>query len=398
MRASAFSRAIVAVLAGWLALAAVPSQAWAEAAAASFAVLKSGAADYPEIAFNTDLTLRLTGISPIDPKKAQLWLDGSPLGVEPRVFQDRGELVFTLARNANNRDLWARLLGSPLAAQKKQVAVGFQYDGKPVEVSKPPKADEAKDAAITLITYNGFLMALGLLTATFAIVVVGTTAWQTTVMRDTIFPQMRDIDRPFSLGRLQMLVWFCLILASFLFIFVVTWDLNSITTESFALMGISGSTALAAVAIDRSKGDAVDAAQRRIEGLGLRTLDDVGSLYTGHHANPNDRARTTIPGAAIPAGEAVAATADPTYGQLMDAYTPLISKYKTDGFLRDLVNDANGPTIHRWQILIWTAVLGVIYIGKVYTNLETPTFGTNLLALMGISGGAYLGFKIPEKS
>ena len=65
--------------------------------------------------------------------------------------------------------------------------------------------------------------------------------------------------------------------------------------------------------------------------------------------------------------------------------------------MRDLVNDVNGPTIHRWQILIWTLVFGGIYAYSVYANLVTPNFSDNLLALMGISGATYIGFKIPEK-
>ena len=85
-----------------------------------------------------------------------------------------------------------------------------------------------------------------------------------------------------------------------------------------------------------------------------------------------------------------------TYDDLCNRYTATIYPLKTKGFLADLVTDVSGPTVARWQILIWTLVLGGIYVGKAYANLKLPEFGPTLLALMGISSGIYLGFKVPE--
>jgi len=48
-------------------------------------------------------------------------------------------------------------------------------------------------------------------------------------------------------------------------------------------------------------------------------------------------------------------------------------------------------------MFVWTLVLGVIFVGSVYKNLEMPEFSATLLGLMGISSGTYLGFKVPEK-
>src|SRR5262249_29999815 len=127
--------------------------------------------------------------------------------------------------------------------------------------------------------------------------------------------------------------------------------------------------------------------------MGLKTLSDVEKLYDAvivqkNGANP---ATSVIQDASVPG------VTTPTLQQLWDAYQAQIANFKTTGFLKDLVTDVNGPTIHRWQILIWTLVLGGVYLWRVYANLEAPTLGTSLLALMGISGGVYLGFKIPER-
>ena len=50
------------------------------------------------------------------------------------------------------------------------------------------------------------------------------------------------------------------------------------------------------------------------------------------------------------------------------------------------------------QNLLWTLVLSAVFVRSVLTRLAMPEFDDTLLALMGISSGAYLGFKLPEKT
>jgi hypothetical protein len=71
---------------------------------------------------------------------------------------------------------------------------------------------------------------------------------------------------------------------------------------------------------------------------------------------------------------------------------------QTRGFFRDILCDSNGTAgLHRFQIVVWTIVLGVIFLVSVVMDLSMPVFSTTLLATMGISAGTYLGFKFPEK-
>jgi len=67
------------------------------------------------------------------------------------------------------------------------------------------------------------------------------------------------------------------------------------------------------------------------------------------------------------------------------------------GFLTDLLSDASGISIQRFQVFTWTLILGLIFCVSVYKTLEMPQFSPTLLALMGISSGTYLAFKFPEK-
>jgi len=44
----------------------------------------------------------------------------------------------------------------------------------------------------------------------------------------------------------------------------------------------------------------------------------------------------------------------------------------------------------------WTLLLGAIFLYGVYSELTMPQFSATLLAVMGISGAGYVGFKFPE--
>lgn len=66
------------------------------------------------------------------------------------------------------------------------------------------------------------------------------------------------------------------------------------------------------------------------------------------------------------------------------------------GFWNDITTDAHGVTLPRLQQIIWTLLLGLVFIEQMLSKLSMPDFDSSILALMGISAGAYLGFKVPE--
>lgn len=66
------------------------------------------------------------------------------------------------------------------------------------------------------------------------------------------------------------------------------------------------------------------------------------------------------------------------------------------GFWNDITTDAHGVTLPRLQQIIWTLLFGLVFIQQMLSKLSMPDFGSSVLTLMGISAGAYLGFKVPE--
>jgi len=130
--------------------------------------------------------------------------------------------------------------------------------------------------------------------------------------------------KSYSLARTQMALWTFIVAGALVFIFMVTWNENSISSGVLILLGVSfGTTLLAAVS-------------------------------DGPQPTPQP----------------------------------------SQGFLTDLLSDGSGPSFHRYQMVLFTVILAVIFVVKVATNLVMPEFDTTLLGLMGISNGTYLGFKL----
>jgi len=146
----------------------------------------------------------------------------------------------------------------------------------------------------------------------------------------------------FSLGKSQLAFWTVIIVSSFIFVYISANPQKFISpvldAVNLTLLGIAAGTTILAKAIDNSQ--------------------------------QNNQ------GATIPQQD-----------------------YPSQGFLIDILSDENGVNIHRLQNVIWTAIVGAIYIAFVATSLLLPTdkvITTQLLILMGISNGAYLGLKASE--
>ena len=53
-------------------------------------------------------------------------------------------------------------------------------------------------------------------------------------------------------------------------------------------------------------------------------------------------------------------------------------------------------SLHRCQIALWTIIVAAMFVESAVTTMNLPDIPNQLLLLMGISGGAYLGFNFPQ--
>jgi hypothetical protein len=335
---------------------------------------------------------------PKDPEKLVLYLGGRPLtGVSARLIDNR--LAFDLKRTEGSSSTWSALLAKPNLHPLRPETVSVGYDNQPAfeffDPKYPPKINlrvyHPYWAAFSLI---GLLLTLGLFVAL---------AKRTGVIRDSSPPLATATTRPYSLSRTQAAFWFFLVIGSFIFLYMITGDYNTVTEQALILMGIGTGTALGAAMIDATK---TDTANDQLSQLNPQRAQLQAELAEIDGKIPDLTTRTTAANATDVDKQALSdakvqqdtkqAQLDEINKKINDASSGL-SKPTSEGFGRDLLTDVNGINFHRFQMLVWTIVLGFLFCAGVYTTLAMPEFSTTLLALMGISAGTYLGFKIPER-
>jgi hypothetical protein len=240
------------------------------------------------------------------------------------VDRKKNLVMFDVVRTADDAALWNKIIGQLEwwtwgARVPVRVGVGTDKGGEFDSVDQTPP--------LQLIMVDPWSLILGFgsfLTAVFALVLA---ARISAVLRDG------DATSPYSLARVQMAFWLYLVTASFIFIWLVTGDYNGVlTAQSLTLIGISATTGLMAISVDKAS------------------------------------------------------------GQPAPAMAPA-----SEGFMNDILNDGNGLALHRLQMAVWTLVLGAVFFAEIFRSFRLPTFDSNLLILMGISGVTYVGFKYQEK-
>lgn len=304
-------------------------------------------------------------VNPCNPQSIGLFLDGRlikgivPESGAPTLVASSGSpeptdgtLQYHLQRNPESDEAWADLLGAPEDSETffrrpTEVSVGLENGyALPTDVILNAR-DVQHSFWLVRIDKIWFIVASILLVLILIVLVL--LARHSELLRDLgptpsldnwrgLGPWWRERKRrkhkPYSLARFQMAFWFFLVIASFLFIWLITGANDTITASVLTLIGIGAGTALGAAAIDAAS-----------------------------ETNTS-------------------------------ATTPITSK----GFFTDILTDhKSGISFHRFQMFIWTLVLGVLFIYSVWHRLSMPEFSGTLLALLGISSGTYLGFKIPEQ-
>ena len=335
-----------------------------------------------------------------DQNKIGLFINGrliksiSPISGAPQVTGRYGELQYRLERNADNDEAWTDLLGAPKISGGKffihpvTISVGLE-NGYPIYASP-------RNFNLVRIKSGWFwvcFIALGLY-----IFFIIRLARHRGLLRDRMINlsvlgmNTSNSKLPYSLARFQMAFWFTLIIASFMFIWLITGSYDIISTSILALIGISVGTSLSAAVIDNSKAE--DVLQKTVD---LKTEQDqlnkdIPGLQQLINANPQH-------------ADVVKWTAElstkmgrlPQIQPEIDKNLAILKPKKSEGFFNDILSDANGISFHRLQMFVWTMILGLIFIFSVWVRLSMPEFSTTLLALQGLTAGTYLGFKIPEK-
>lgn len=285
------------------------------------------------------------------------------------------------------------------------------------------------------------------------------------IIRDTAPPYPPEKSRrPYSLGNLQMALWFFVIIGSFLWLWVITSDIPSISNTALILMGLSVGTGALAVVVDTNKRQSADnelnviiperdklaatvtelekLAKLKVEAgqknefitlteTAITALNEEIHAAAGNVAPSDKDALNKLTKDCINAKAELKQISDqiaqlqlPEDGTAIGDLTKLSNvriqlaenkgkleqkekqiasaitaqtKPVSQDFVNDILTDNNGISFHRFQMLLWTFVLIAVFLEKVWTTFAMPDLDPLLLALTGISGATYIGFKVPER-
>lgn len=341
-----------------------------------------------------------------DLSQLTLYIDGMALKDLMPSLMEGDKLLFDLRRTDENKDAWSTILsrkGKGFFSRLVPVTVGFENG-----------VQLASAAKFRLVIINEFWFYTFLVLFGAAVLLFLYLVKTSDVIRDA-GPQPlqrrginshKPIRKTYSLARTQMALWFFTIIFSYIFIWMTTSDLASLTPTVVGLMGISAATGLGAAIVDSSKLSeqknqlqSLDEQQKTKEVELEKLQSEIGALQTALAATPPPsnlaEQQSTLAAKQV---ELVAKQQELRYTEgEKEKLQPAVASPATKNFIKDILSDDDGVSFHRCQIFAWTIVLTVIFISRVFDTLNMPNFDGTLLAMMGISGATYIGFKLPER-
>jgi len=328
----------------------------------------------------------------------QLYLDGHPIpgqtgiAVEPRqalcsspgvrIKASEVQHEFTLRRAADSRERWGHLLGSPTSFVKTMnVGAGLPNQPELNWIGERPRV------AFRVVQEWPFWISL--LAFAGVLVLLVSAGRRTNLLRDDVPDGPPGTRRPYSLSKVVMAMWTVLILAGFFLIWLIVGDPGGIfTSQAFLLLGIVGVTTGVAAGITRNQAEGVtrNVKEQRLRAVALRAEAESvqEQMKSGAAAMTPEVAQREVVNrnALVAKAEAVL--------RHEEATTIPVSM----GFFTDLISDANGPAVYRFQNLAWNVAFGIVFVVGAYRLLALPVFDAEVMALLGISEALYLGVKV----
>lgn len=161
--------------------------------------------------------------------------------------------------------------------------------------------------------------------------------------KDTI--KVEKLRTCYSFSKSQFAFWTFIVLASFIYIWAFTGDLQSINNTALILLGITSATITTGSLISKSEENGTDASAEKKNSL----------IYF----------RTKAPG-------------------------------EKSNFFQDILSDANGISIHRLQAVVFNLIFGIAFFKSVMLDYSMPEFSETQLILLGLSNGTYAFLKTTE--
>jgi len=277
--------------------------------------------------------------------KIRLTIDGEKINTPAPVRTgDENSLRYTITKDAANKKVLDSLFVNPLQmVATAQVSLSVDEPVKKVQQDIWPGSFRL----VRPTNFNGMLFCIALVLFALSFMKLG-----------KFDARLRnyDSDSTFSLSLVQMAVWYYVVTMSFLYLyFSGGFCMPELNQSTMVLLGISSATALGGkiINVSNTEKEKTESAEK----------------------SRQDRSVAGNDGAATGATKGA----------------------QSNGLLLDILSDEYGINLTRFQIFVWTLVMVGIFIWTVISESVIPDFSdSNLLLLMGISSGSYLGYKLKE--
>lgn len=296
-----------------------------------------------KIIVKVDSLKTLIDLSGYNLERIKLAIDGKVIaGLTPKRITDDNSLEYTLVRNAEN----SAILDS-LSAKTWQEIIPVKVSLAVENIDKNEQYD-IREGSFKLLIKNSMYRWITFFV--FLALVVGTFA-QCCKLDARL--RVYGADSAYSLSLVQMATWYCIVTASFLYLFFASGcEIPQLNQSTMILLGISSVTAVGAKVINSSNKEKEE-----------KDTAEKSKNVSGRAASAQDEQKTET----------------------------------SKGFFPDILSDEYGISLSRFQIVLWTIIMVCIFVSKVLTEGAIPDFSdSNLLLLMGISSGSYVGYKLKE--
>lgn len=176
-----------------------------------------------------------------DPRRLVPFLNGRALqGLYPEELNlSGGRLQFHLLRTPESQAVWEELFEDPVLRRPVTLSVGLENQS-PLDTV----FDYDHRLSLTVIPATWGVVSLSLILIGLALLIY--LARNTNILRHSGPSSNPGKLRPYDVGRVQTAFWFFLISSSYLGLWLITGDLDTLTRPVLGLIGISSCTALAA--------------------------------------------------------------------------------------------------------------------------------------------------------
>lgn len=192
------------------------------------------------------------------PAAMALWIEGMDTGIKAVGCDDDPPVARFDFRHVRppgqsvevDRAVWSLILGHPLRTVAEPRTLAYKIvltheDGSPQRITPT-----GSQFSFVIFEWWAPLALLAVLLVWGLIVYLGR---HSALLRDVGQTDLPLERRTFSLAKTQFAWWFAIVFASFVFLWLVTGQLPSVSPQALALMGISGATTVVAVGITNGR-------------------------------------------------------------------------------------------------------------------------------------------------